>query len=309
MEQQPLVSIGVPVYNGAKYLEECLNSILVQTYQNWECVIIDNCSKDDTNIIAEKFEEIDKRFRVIKNKDFVDQTTNWNISFSAISAEAIYFKIVCADDWIYPEHIEKMVAVMEKYPSTGICSSYRIDGQAVNCDKLNFYEGPFRNGKEILIKQLFYQLDVTGSVNTVLYRIDTLKHIKNYPQLFRPNTYHIDTELAFEVLSIADLGFVFQVLSYTRRHNETYTSQISNRFMTGLYFREKELFKYQKLQSGLDTEYNNVRNHYAFFMLKQHLKGDKECIAWHRKYMDKSRHFTTKDYIKAILFRLKSKLF
>lgn len=308
MNPQPLVSIGVPVYNGAKYLEECLNSIFVQTYQNWECVIIDNCSTDGTNSIARKFEEKDKRFHLIKNTDFVDQTTNWNISFSKISSDAKYFKIVCADDWIFPEHIEKMAEVMEKYPSTGICSSYRIDGTRVTCDQLDYYNGSFYTGREILIDHLLYKYDVTGSVNTVLFRIDTLKKLIDYPQIFRPNVYHIDTDLAFAVMNISDLGFVFQVLSYTRRHNETYTSLISNRFRTALYHRERQLNKYMNLHNDLPHEYNKVRNKYAFFMLQQLMKGDKECIAWHKKYMDKNRQFRVPDFLKAILYKLKSKL-
>ena len=66
-KMQPLVSIGVPVYNGEQYLEECLNSILIQTYQNWECVIIDNFSTDNTNAIASEFVKKDNRFKLFKN--------------------------------------------------------------------------------------------------------------------------------------------------------------------------------------------------------------------------------------------------
>ena len=97
--------------------------------------------------------------------------------------------------------------------------------------------------------------------------------------------YHIDTDLAYEVLNISDQGFVFQVLSYTRRHNETYTSQISNRFQTSLYFREMELFKYLNLDQRLKAEYRKVRHRYALFIFKQRLKGDKKCLDWHRKYL------------------------
>lgn len=304
MESQPLVSIGVPVYNGGKYLEECLNSILVQTYQNWQCIIVDNCSTDNTNLLAQRFVASDNRFHLIVNKDFVDQTANWNITFSKISRESVYFKIVCADDWIFPEYLEKMVAVMERYPSTGVCSSYRIDGVKVNCDRLDYYDGPFHAGKKILLRQLFYNFDVTGSVNTVLYRMDILKKTQGYPQLFKPNTYHIDTELVFQVLNLSDLGFVHQVLSYTRRHNETYTSQISDRFKTSYYFREQELHKYLNISTELKAEYKKVRHLYALFLLKMKLKGEKDCIAWHRKYLKPERYFTLSDYAGAILFKL-----
>ncbi len=87
----PLVAIGVPVYNGGPYLKECLDSILNQTYQNWECVIIDNQSKDDTNKIAQEFVDQDSRFKLIVNEEFVDQTTNWNISYQKSSENAKIF--------------------------------------------------------------------------------------------------------------------------------------------------------------------------------------------------------------------------
>ncbi len=63
-DQKPLVSIGVPAYNGGKYLEECLDSILNQTYTNWECVISNNFSNDDTPRIAEKYVQSDSRFKL-----------------------------------------------------------------------------------------------------------------------------------------------------------------------------------------------------------------------------------------------------
>ena len=126
MTSKPLVSVGVPVYNGATYLSECLESILNQTYSNWECLVINNKSTDETPLIAKKFEEKDCRFKIIDNEEFVDMTTNFNLSFKYISEKAKYFKVVCADDWIFPDFIEKMVGVMEEHPNAGICASYRI---------------------------------------------------------------------------------------------------------------------------------------------------------------------------------------
>ena len=52
---QPLVSVVTPVYNGAEYLVECIESVVNQTYANWEYVIVDNCSTDDTLAIARRY--------------------------------------------------------------------------------------------------------------------------------------------------------------------------------------------------------------------------------------------------------------
>ncbi|MDA3892598.1 MAG: glycosyltransferase family A protein, partial [Salinivirgaceae bacterium] len=65
------VFIGVPVYNGGKYLEECLDSILNQTYKKWVCYISNNHSKDNTQKIIDAYCEKDKRFKAIKPKEFI----------------------------------------------------------------------------------------------------------------------------------------------------------------------------------------------------------------------------------------------
>jgi glycosyltransferase involved in cell wall biosynthesis len=304
MKNQPLASIGVPVYNGGEYLEECLRSILEQTYQNWECVIVDNRSTDETNRIARSFTERDSRFRLIENSDFVDQTTNWNISFRNIDSGARYFKIVPADDWIFPEYLERMIEAMERHPGAGICSSYRLMDRWIKCDRLDYYDGTCFDGKIILVEQLLHKLELTGSINTVLYRVDTLKKVTGYPDIFKMGIYHIDTDLAYEVQSFSDQAFVYQVLSYTRRHNETYTSQISHRFQTSLYLREMELYKYRGLDPILEKEYKKVRRKYALFLLQQKLKGDKELIQWHRKYLDPTRRIKWHESLKALLLKL-----
>lgn len=301
MTSKPLVSVGVPVYNGAAYLYECLESILNQTYTNWECFVINNKSTDETPLIAKKFEARDTRFKVIHNEDFVDMTTNFNLSFKYISEKAKYFKVVCADDWIFPEFIEKMVAVMEENPSTGICASYRIDDKIINCDGLNYYERPAFPGKEILKQQLLNKIDVTGSETTVLYRIDTLKKIENFPDIYSHYSYHFDTSLAYEIFNISDLGFVFQVLSYTRRHEQTYTSQFVYRYRTPLNFRENEIFKYKDRIPGLKKEYRLLRNIYGLYLFNVWLKGDKECLKWHMQRIDDDRKFKISEYLKILI--------
>jgi len=300
-KKDPFVFIGVPVYNGGDFLEECLESILKQTYSNWECAIIDNQSKDETNRIAQDFVKRDARFKLYLNDEFVDQTTNWNISFSKTPPEAKYFKIVCADDWLFPEYLEKMVPLLEKRPDTGFCSSYRLDGERVKCDGLDYYEGNYFDGRRILIRQLHNQMDITGSVNTLLYRIETLKKLKYYPRIFLPDVYHIDTILAFDLLNISNVAFVYQVLSYTRRHNETYTSLISNRFKTSFYLLEMEIRKFLEIDPGLQELHQKIRIDYAWFLFLKRLKGDKKCIAWHQKYSQAGLRFS--EYLTAILTR------
>ncbi len=297
-----LVSVIVPVYNGGKYLQECLESVENQTYKNFECIINNNKSNDNTLEIAEKFSERDKRFRIFNNDNFLGQTENWNISVSRISGESKYIKIVPADDWLFPECLQEMVKLMDSYPSTGICSSYRLDENKVRCDGLDYYKGPVFPGKEILYRQLLQDIEITGSINTVMYRTSVLKSLHGYPDIFDVNSYHIDTILAYEVLRISDLAFVNQVLSFTRRHNETYTNNISDRFKTSYYANETFLYRHMDKFPNLKPLYDDHRLDYAFFLIKKRLKGDKECFNWHNKHLIQPIRFS--EYLKSILTRV-----
>lgn len=309
---EPLVAIGVPVYNGEEFLSECLESILNQTYSNWECVIVNNQSTDSTPSIGERFEKSDKRFRMVTTPEFVDAVSNFNNAFK-YSSKGKYFKVVCADDWLFPEYLEKMVAVLENNPSAGLCSSYRIDNLTVNCAGLDFYKGPLFDGRQMLQQQLKNKVsDIMGSETTILIRTESLERIERYPLIYDPQIYHSDTALAYELLSISDLGFVFQVLSYTRRNESTFTSQYSIRFRTGLNFREEELFKYKEIFPDLAEDYKRVRDEYGYYLIKRRLRGDRECIEWHSSRLDEKRKFSFREklwiFIKMIfrkVFRLR----
>lgn len=298
---EPLVSIGVPVYNGEKFLDECLRSILNQTYKNWECVVVNNCSTDGTAEIVRKYEALDSRFKLVDYKDFVGLVPNWNRLFPNISDQSVYFKVVQADDWIYPEAIELMVDLMEQHPTAGICSSYRIDGKEVNCDGLNIYDGPLFSGKELLERHLKGGIDITGSVTTPLFRISVLKELPTFPDLFNEEEYHVDTRIVYEMMLLADVVFVFKVLSYTRWHEGAETMQLCVRFNTFLNGKEQRLFRFKQFFPELEKAYKTHRHKYAYYLLEQKIKGNKEAVEWHAKYLH--RKFSTLDYFKAAIIR------
>src|SRR5687768_18358729 len=92
--EQPLVSVLTPVYNGERYLVECIESVLAQTYQNWEYCIVNNRSTDRTLAIAQKYASQDNRIRIHNNETFVECDANGNIAFRQISSESKYCKVV-----------------------------------------------------------------------------------------------------------------------------------------------------------------------------------------------------------------------
>jgi len=299
IKNPPLVSVAIPVYNGGEYYEKCLESVLNQTYQNWECVVNNNNSTDDTLEIANRFATSDKRFKVFNNEGFLKMVDNWNMACSRISPKAVYLKVLGADDWLFPESLEKMVEVMESNPNVGLCSSYRLNDLHVDMDGLNIWDGNVYDGKDMLYRQLTRRMDISGSNTTILFSIKHMKRIPRFPVVFDSEAYHQDTELVYEMMNIADAGFVFQVLTYTRRHEKAHTNTEGIRYRTLHQLNEKVLWQYKGDNKELKKRYRACRLEYASFLFFRRLKFDQETIRWHQKYI--IREFKFHEYLVGVI--------
>lgn len=209
---QPLVTVLTPVYNGEKYLAECIESVLAQTYANWEYYIINNRSADRSLEIANSYAAKDPRVRVITNDEFVGIIENHNIAFRQVSAESKYCKVLHAPDWLFPECVEKMVALAEANPSVGIVGAYSLKNDKVICDGLP-YPSPVTAGKELGRRTLLGGPNVFGTPTTVLFASDV---VRSRPAFYNEASFHADGEACFDVLRDRDFGFVHQVLTYSR---------------------------------------------------------------------------------------------
>jgi len=111
---QPKVTVVTPVYNGAKFLSEAIESVLAQTYSNWEYIIVDNSSSDDTLAIAERHAARDPRIKVHRATPHLPVIAHWNRAFRLIPADTVYGKELHADDILFPNCLAEMVAFMER---------------------------------------------------------------------------------------------------------------------------------------------------------------------------------------------------
>ena len=125
------VSIGLPVFNGERYLRQTLNSILAQTYRDFELIISDNASIDETHNICLEYAAKDRRIRYYRNKKNIGAAANYNRVFLLSSGE--YFKWAAHDDVLAPEYLEKCVHVLDSDSSIVLCYSKvaRIDENGV----------------------------------------------------------------------------------------------------------------------------------------------------------------------------------
>jgi hypothetical protein len=153
---------------------------------------------------------------VIRNAQFVDQVPNYNGALRHVSRDARYVKMVLADDFIFPECLERMVAVGEAHPTAAIISSYYLEGRYV-CGSGVEWPTECIPGRIASRLHLLDNLYLFGTPTNLLYRADLVA--KRDP-FFSESSMHEDTELCHEVLADADLGFVHQVLTFSRRGNE-----------------------------------------------------------------------------------------
>jgi glycosyltransferase involved in cell wall biosynthesis len=112
---EPRVTIGVPVYNGARHLEPCLKSLLAQTYDDIEIVISDNASTDSTAEICRDFCERDERVRYYRQAQNIGAAANFN--FLPQSTQGEFFKWAAHDDFCAPEFVERCVAALDRSPA------------------------------------------------------------------------------------------------------------------------------------------------------------------------------------------------
>lgn len=107
----PVVSVCVPTFNYGRFLPQCLGSVLAQTYSDWELIICDDQSTDETEAIVARYAVIDGRIRYLKNEVRLGMSAN--LRRVADLGEGSYLKILCSDDWIDPSCLEVLVDLME----------------------------------------------------------------------------------------------------------------------------------------------------------------------------------------------------
>ena len=111
---KPRVSIGLPVYNGARYVVEALESLLAQTYRDFELIICDNASTDQTEEICRSYAKKDDRICYVRNKTNIGASRNYMRAFESTSAD--YFRWATYDDISAPEFLARCIEVLDREP-------------------------------------------------------------------------------------------------------------------------------------------------------------------------------------------------
>lgn len=163
-----LVSIITPCYNGEKYISQTIDSVLAQTYENWEMIIINDGSKDHSDEIVRSYMEKDSRIIFLQQPNAGSAAARNN---GIRSAKGQYIALLDADDLWEPEFLEEQIAFMKEKKAVCVCCSYRCIDE---------------NSKEILKPVLSKQvitakdMTVTNYIGCLTGLYDCSKHGKIY---------------------------------------------------------------------------------------------------------------------------------
>ena len=215
MKQTPKVSIITPAYNAAEFLPETINSVLKQTFSDWEMIIIDDCSTDNTFEIATNYSKIDSRIKVIQNNINSGVAATRNNGLDIALGDFIAF--VDSDDMWLPEKLEKQIAFMEE------------NGYALTYTKYqNYVTETKQRGKIIKAPKKMTAKKILG--NTAIGCLTVVVNKKMVGDFRMPLLKHTEDNCTWqEILSRGFVAFGLQkVLSLYRISSNSMTSKKSS---------------------------------------------------------------------------------
>ena len=262
----PIISIGMPVFNGEKYLEKALDSILSQTYQDFELIISDNASTDRTQEICLEYKTKDDRIRYYRNERNLGAPINYNRVFELSCGD--FFKWAACDDVIAPDFLRKCVEVLQKHPSFILCHSkigiIDENGSLVgNCDH--------RTMTRISSKKSHERFGDLISIRNPCFALFGVLRASEFRKTQLHGSYiGADRNLLAE---IGLLGRIFEIpehLFFRRDHPEAYT----RKFCDHQFAIDKNNYREQSAWWSKDyyTNFPNWKNCYEFFRSVRHVK-------------------------------------
>ncbi len=162
----PLISLVIPVYNVEKYLNKCIQSVLAQTYDNFEVILVDDGSTDNSGKICDEYAEKDNRATVYHQKNSGVSVAR-NVGLENAKGELISF--IDADDWIDEKYLEKLADAQVKYNADlTICEYTNIFGDGKPCDRRqSFNSSVYYNDRSIIICEIAPKVFFNGSLQSL----------------------------------------------------------------------------------------------------------------------------------------------
>ncbi len=244
----PLISICIPVYNAEKTLKQTIESVLKQTISDFELIIINNCSTDQSQRVIDQFN--DSRIRIFNNSTTVDMAENWSKALSA--ARGKWTKLVCADDILHIDALRISLVAFDKYPNAAAVFGAR---NIVNEDGSQLIKSRSYWGKQKIIarndlinKILSSGTNPIGEPLCVMWKTNLNHHvIKSLSQW----NYYVDLEMWLRISQHGDFINVFdQIGSFrvskgalTARRGFKVVAEARRFFLTNTQFSSRSILR------------------------------------------------------------------
>lgn len=221
----PLVSIMIPNFNHSRFLDECIQSAVNQTYENLEIVVLDNASTDNSVEVAAKY-MTDARVSVCRNQ-FNIVNNNYRV-LSDILTHGKYMMLLCADDYIHPEFVARAVDIMEKHPNVGYVHGERDfvleNGEVQELDP--FYKcsftAPGKNAMPI------YMVTTVAHPSQGIFRRESFEAIHGYDKEI--DHMNGDKTLWFYLSYVCDMAYIRDKMCGIRLGAQTETFIAQRKF-------------------------------------------------------------------------------
>ena len=231
----PKISVCIPTYNYGKFISDAIESVLAQTFKDYELIVVDNCSTDGTKDLVSKYSAIDPRIMYYVNESNLGMVGNWNRCLEYARGE--YIKILCADDVLTSNCLQKQNDLLDCHENVLLVSSQRfvtdVVLKPVTVLKLSD-ENTLFDGRH-MIQRCLLEWNLIGEPTAVLFRKKTARRGFNteYKQV-------ADMEMWFHLLEGGSFGYIPEPLCYIRQHDEQTTH--SNIMTTSILIDELKLY-------------------------------------------------------------------
>ena len=260
MENEVLISIIVPVYNTEKYLENCIKTLVAQTVEEMEIILVDDGSKDNSLEICRKYEAIDKRVRVIHQEN---AGANAARKRGLTEARGIYVGFVDSDDWVESEMFEKLLLHSQNCEADIVAGGLIIHwptGDQISCDtiKPGVYEGEKLDEvyMRMLCNEWYYEFGILPNLCGKLMRKEILSKI--FYDIDEKITYGEDAAVVYPFCLLSEKIVSVQEAYYHYNINDaSATFNTDHRQFDSLYRLYQHLnrwFKDEKLSHLLDKQ-------------------------------------------------------
>lgn len=248
-KDNPLVSVCIPTYNNKDYIDETLKCVLDQTHRNIEVIITDDCSTDGTVEIIRNYN--DPRINIFINSTNIGLLSNFTKALSYASGK--YLMLLCADDGIELDAVEKGVNVLESDENNDIVivNTYIkvINNQGRNLYTKKFIFGSGRISSYWGIRSnLLCGTNIIGEVNGSLFRKEAYEKIAE-PKVKNGNKWTVDLDLKFELFLLGNGYIIPEALGRFRISKQSTSTK-------ELRFEQARLFRQYALRLYNDKRYN-----------------------------------------------------